>query len=293
MPRVDVEDEDDDVAELHYGYAKKCAAAHENTRTPVALGIVGALYAQVPDLIESLSADGDHVPSDALKQVESYWQHLTDAAADAKQIVLEASVKAYGEGVSGAKIKQMEDAFLEPVQKMAETGLEAYEKHILLKKRETYDPNNNRVVPDIADVKKEDIGCTLAAFTMAMKREFVEYQQDVEKIHAADAKLPPVPAADERKRMRPDDRAAAMVGRVGYLRPSEYWRSKLSKWKLLAPVALWHLGFPTSSIAMERVFARMRMMGVPQRLSADNATFSRELRFRANQPLVNSMVQET
>lgn len=44
---------------------------------------------------------------------------------------------------------------------------------------------------------------------------------------------------------------------------------------------------------MERVFARMRMMGVPQRLSADNATFSRELRFRANQPLVNSMVQET
>ena len=37
----------------------------------------------------------------------------------------------------------------------------------------------------------------------------------------------------------------------------------------------------------------MRMMGVPQRLSADNATFSRELRFRANQPLVNSMVQET
>ena len=92
--------------------------------------------------------------------------------------------------------------------------------------------------------------------------------------------------------MRPADRDASTADRVGYLRPSEYWRGKLSKWRLLAPVAMWHLGFPTSSIAIERVFARMRMMGVPQRLSADNATFSRELRFRANQPLCNTMIQE-
>jgi len=199
--------------------------------------------------------------------------------------------------VSAAKIKQMEGAFVEAVVKLAETGLEAYKNHIapmvkLLNMRSVYDPNNFDGVPDIADIMKEDIGCTLSKNTMQMKREFIEYKQDLEKIHAADAKLPPVPVAAERKRMRPAERDASMEGRVGYLRPSEYWRGKLTKWRLLAPVAMWHLGFPTSSIAMERVFARMRMMGVPQRLSADNATFSRELRFRANQPLCNIMIQE-
>jgi hypothetical protein len=75
--------------------------------------------------------------------------------------------------------------------------------------------------------------------------------------------------------------------------PAAWWRSKLTTWPLLAPVALWHLGFPASSIAIERVFARMRMMGTPQRLSADNATFARELRLRANEPLLEAMVAET
>jgi len=37
----------------------------------------------------------------------------------------------------------------------------------------------------------------------------------------------------------------------------------------------------------------MRMMGTPQRLSADNATFARELRLRANEPLLETMVAET
>ena len=41
------------------------------TRASVVIAIVGALYKEVPGLIERLSADGDHVPTDALAQLEA------------------------------------------------------------------------------------------------------------------------------------------------------------------------------------------------------------------------------
>jgi hypothetical protein len=94
--------------------------------------------------------------------------------------------------------------------------------------------------------------------------------------------MPPVATADEWNAMRPAEREAHIAGRWGYLPASKYWLGKLTTWPLLARVALWHLGFPTSSISIERVFAKMRMMGQPQRLSADNETFARELFLRAN-----------
>jgi len=294
---ADSDDELNDVAILHGGYAKKCATAHENTRTPVALAIVGAMYTVVPRLIAVLSADGDHVPSNAIQELLAYKQHLSDAASDPAMIVLEATVAALGESVSPAKQAQMNAAFVDAVKKMAVTGLEAFENHITpsmkkLQMRATYDINVSSDVPDLCDISKEDIGCPLSKYTMSMKREFLEYKKEVSALHAADALLPPVISLEARKLLSPAARVEAVAGRIGYLAPSVYWRGKLNKWRLLAPVALWYLGFPTSSIAMERVFARMRMMGTPQRMSADEATFSRELRFRANQAVIDNMLSE-
>jgi hypothetical protein len=116
---------------------------------------------------------------------------------------------------------------------------------------------------------------------------------------AADAEKPPVWTHEEWDAHSPDERDKHIAGRWGYLDSSKYWTDKLPLPKdrnprqpSLAEVALWHLSFPSSSIFVERVFAKMRMMGVPQRLSADNETFGRELLFRSNPTLMAEMLKK-
>ena len=108
---------------------------------------------------------------------------------------------------------------------------------------------------------------------------------------------PPIWTPEVWNTKTPEERDAHIFGRYGYLNPSKYWIDRLPKpsdrnprQASLAEVALWHLSFPTSSIYIERVFAKMRMMGVPQRLSAENETFARELLFRANPTLMQELL---
>ena len=136
-----------------------------------------------------------------------------------------------------------------------------------------YNPNILADVPVIEALLKEQVGCTSADFGVKLKLQLIEFKQAVVKL--ANKTKPPIPSAEEWNALRPDERDAPIAGRFGYLRPAEWWRSKAMTWPNLAPIALWHLSFPTSSISIERVFARMhmmfarmRMMAVPQRLSA-------------------------
>ncbi len=70
----------------------------------------------------------------------------------------------------------------------------------------------------------------------------------------------------------------------------DFWSSKRSLWTKLAPIALWWLEFPTSSIAAERAISVMRAVDVPVRGAMTWEHFSREVFFRVNQPLVSRML---
>ena len=63
-------------------------------------------------------------------------------------------------------------------------------------------------------------------------------------------------------------------------------------WPDLANLGLWWAEYPTSSIAVERNFAQMRLIGVPQRGNMLTATFNRELCFRCNKEVVEDLLKK-
>ena len=288
---------EDDERNLHGHYAQKSKEAHESPAAPVVLAACGVMFKSVPDLIKALSADGDHTPTDAAAQLLEYREHLLTCKTDAASVVNQAAHIALGEVVPAAMMKTFKCQLAPVIESMMTESLASFDKHIgpmldYLKMRQIYNPNMLAEVPAAADaVKKEDVGATSASFGPELKRQFIAYKQEVARLYNADKLKVPIPSTEEWNKMRPEERDKVIDGRFGYIHPAAWWRSKVAKWPALTKIALWHLSFPTSSIYIERVFARMRMMAVPQRLSASRETFARELLFRANLELVDKMLE--
>jgi len=272
--------QDDDDAVDRKKRCDKVAAAYQEPTAKVALAIVGIIYESLPHLVEVVSSVNDHLPADCVTQLMEYREHLSCCS---DTVIDQAVVVAFGERPTASQSRQALVMFRSAVQSACEAATALYDKHIVpmhdfLKKRRLYNPNTPvEEVPAPADIIKETIGCLRKDFGVVIKTQFRAYQADVISLAAEDKKRPPIATAEEWNAMRPAQRDAHIAGRYGYLHASKYWRSKLTQWPLLARIALWHLSFPTSSISIERVFAKMRMMGVPQRLSADNETFTRAL----------------
>jgi hypothetical protein len=68
---------------------------------------------------------------------------------------------------------------------------------------------------------------------------------------------------------------------------AEFWHSKKDIWPTLAKVASWWCEVPTSSVAVERMFALMRGFVRSNRASMKESTFEAEWLFRVNRRLVD------
>ena len=72
----------------------------------------------------------------------------------------------------------------------------------------------------------------------------------------------------------------------------EFWRSLSTTLPDLAPLALWWVEFPTSSVAAERAFGMMRAIDMPNRSRMKDETFLAEFMFRVNGELVAQLLAE-
>jgi hypothetical protein len=71
---------------------------------------------------------------------------------------------------------------------------------------------------------------------------------------------------------------------------AKYWRSKMTVWPELAPIAMKWLQVPTSSIAAERSFAIARIVDEVHRQSQTWETFCLEVFLRVNKNFVESLL---
>jgi len=306
----DVEDEQSIVSK-----AIKCAKAHESPQAKLVLAICGILFQSVPKLIKEASTDSLHLPKEFPDHLKKYRRHLVSCSSLPHSVTYQAKEKAYPtDGIKNksANVRKMEELVAklaselnDNVKSAASIALESFDKHIqpmlrFFEKAALYNVNSPVIEKsDLSSITKDVVCCLKKHFGPTIAQEFVDYQDDVMRLMAAEAEKPPTWSAEEWDAHSPTERDKHIAGRWGYLDSSKYWTDKLPLPKdrdpsqpSLAEVALWHLSFPTSSIFVERVFGRMRMMGVPQRLSADNQTFARELLFRSNPTLMTEILKK-
>jgi len=293
--------------------AKKVAVAYESPSAKLVLAICGVMFATVPKLISEASSNSGHLPSTFPESLSTYQRLLSACYRNPQSVTDQAQNIAYPTDlvvVETPAVKKAKEAIskiateLNPSVKLAaKIALDSFNKHIepmmrFFKKGTLYNVNTPvDVAPDSSRLTKDVVGCFASHYGPAIVDEFVKYQENVMRLIEEDELKPPIWTPEVWNTKTPEERDAHIFGRYGYLNPSKYWIDRLPKpsdrnprQASLAEVALWHLSFPTSSIYIERVFAKMRMMGVPQRLSAENETFARELLFRANPTLMQELL---
>jgi hypothetical protein len=305
---VDIEDEKSTVNK-----ARKVALAYESPSAKLVLAICGVMFATVPNLISQASSNSGHLPSSFTDDLSKYQRLLSACYRNPQSVTSQAQNIAYPTdlvAVETPAVKKAKEALsniatgLNPSVKLAaKIALESFNKHIepmmrFFKKSTLYNVNTPVVeAPDHNRLTRHVVGCLEKHYGPAILEEFVNYQENVMQLMEEDKLKPPICTPEEWNTKKPEERDAHIFGRYGYLNPSTYWIDRLPKLSdrdprqaSLAEVALWHLSFPTSSIYIERVFAKMRMMGVPQRLGASNETFARELLFRANPTIMQELL---
>ena len=72
-----------------------------------------------------------------------------------------------------------------------------------------------------------------------------------------------------------------------------FWVSMKAVWPELAAIALYWTVFPTSSVCVERAFARLRAMDAPTRSCMTLPHTERELKLRVNKPIVVKVLEAT
>jgi len=304
---IDIEDNDSSINK-----AKKCAKAHQSPSAKVVLAICGVIFESVPKLIMEASSDSGHLPHDFTNHLRIYKRHLKACVQAPESVTQQAKHRAYPTDHVVKKttafrnaeeaLNKIADDLIPYVKTAATIALDSFDKHIepmlrFFDKGALYNVNTP-VLSMPSNITKEVIGCFVADFGPAKIGEFIDYQEDVMRLMSEDKKKPPIWTAQEWDDHTPKERDAHIDGRWGYLSASRYWIDKLPKERnpklpSLAEIALWHLSFPTSSIFIERIFAKMRMMGVPQRLKSDNETFARELLFRGNPTLMEELLKKS
>ena len=72
-----------------------------------------------------------------------------------------------------------------------------------------------------------------------------------------------------------------------------FWVSEKTLWPELAAIALYWTAFPTSSVSVERAFARLRAMDAPTLSCLTLPHTERELKLRVNKPIVEMVLEAT
>ena len=122
---------------------------------------------------------------------------------------------------------------------------------------------------------KEFLGCLPENDGPNIRGQYIAYYEFVQKMHTDDAGKP------EELRLCP---------RINTVK---FWEEKMKSWPALANLAFWHLNFPTSNIACERVGAIMRgIEAVWTRSGQNHETTERELKVKCNLAFVESMLRE-
>ncbi len=111
------------------------------------------------------------------------------------------------------------------------------------------------------DYFREFFGCLAVDYSPALLAQYRQYVAEWDEEHAKDNKY------------------------WSQVKCFDFWSSKRTLWTKLAPIALWWLEFPTSSIAAKRAISVMRAIDVPVRGALTWEHFSREVFFQVNQPL--------
>ena len=160
---------------------------------------------------------------------------------------------------------------------MATASRHAFAVHItpmleLLKRYEFYIPSScSHSLDQLREVsKKEFIGAESFEFGVNVIAQARQYAEEMVRVRERDG----------------DDKHKS-------IKTYAFWVSKKSLWPELVAIALYWTAFPTSSVSVERAFARLRAMDAPTRRCMTLPHTERELKFRVNKPIVESVLEAT
>ena len=193
-------------------------------------------------IINEASGEFDSVPPDfvmRVQQLETVWQIC---ARDGSAVLSTAIARAFPDANAPLKAG-LNTRFKGEVQAMAEASLAAYRAHVspmmaLLERRAFYMPRSG-VHTDamLANVSnKAFIGAEAFEFGVNVVAQAEQYVQEM-------------------VRLRRDD-----PSKLTKINTCEFWVSRKRVWPDLVPIALYWTAFPTSSVSVERAFARLRAM---------------------------------
>lgn len=299
------------------------AAAYRQPHARLIMTIVDDIFGDVPDIIQSLGGDGDHVDPSIMNKLVRQRGLYGLLVKDPSKIITSACSKC-----DIAPTKAVMDKFTPACRASASAALEKWDKHFLeplgyLRRRFFYTISNMPVeAPPAASAAF--YGCNPEDATVALDMEYAEYCQE-RRAHRdgnpeswVEEPAPPdlsgmgvAGPASERYNGIPYVRYWAPAAGGGapsglspgdkchmFLRPvdrvtssSDYWRARRNKWPTLSKVASFWIEFETSSLAAERVFAIIRRMGLSGRGAMGHDTFRHEIFFRVNRDALLQLVE--
>jgi hypothetical protein len=264
---------------------QKVRAAWSSATAKVVLQIVKDAMESAVRLVRCVSGEGASVPSDLTGMLSTFRTSLNSFADDPKGSVT-AAATAVGRPITPAALK----ALAEQVEAAAKAAVLKYDKHVppamaKLQRRFRFDPRNTpEDAPTLASMKNF-FGCLPSLVGNPLLNEYKDYVKE-------HAKLP-------RKVVRRalpsvvEGHAAEMEDvEVVDVIPAAFWASKRKVWPRLAVIARYWQEFPTSSIAVERVFGMMRTMETALMNRRSNETFTDELIFRCNGWVLDNLMTQ-
>jgi hypothetical protein len=131
---------------------------------------------------------------------------------------------------------------------------------VLLRRREFYVPSScSHTLELVREVKKKEfIGAEAFELGVNVIAQAEQYVNEMVQLRASD------PESQKR------------------ISTYSYWMSKKSMWPELVPIAVYWTAFPTSSVSVERAFARLRAMDASTRATMTLPHTERDLKLRVN-----------
>ena len=249
-----------------------CARLKNAFSTPtsmVELCIVCMLHEDIPALIKMASGNGDAVDASFLDAVKSLGISLESTAklSRARLLVTECMTECH---IQSEKTQSVHAMFTNKVINAAKAGYAKFLTHTsiacdLLQQRFRFDQRRHPVPLDLEpfdelspETIKKFFGCLKEDAGFRLVKEYDDYVATY-----------PLLTIEEKS-----------------MSPSQFWKSKLDKYKILSKLGMWWAEVPTSSVAIERVFGVMRAMEDPQRCNLTVDNFKAELFFKINKAVL-------
>lgn len=254
--------------------AMKAKAAYLRETAKLTLCIVVHLYDEVRGLLAACEGEFDSIPENIITKMELRRNVFALIEESPKDYIAERYRKNPGafpqESLASAQ------AELSPfVAAAMRKSMASWDKHVapallLLRNRFHFNPRVEPVAPSdsSSSVFESPLCPVVVDSVMTVAAQYQAY--------TAEYKATKESEGGERK--------------IHERKHYTYWKAKTDIWPELSKIALWWGEIPTSSIACERAFSMLRLMETPTRNRQRDETVNRELCFRVNSNLLDSML---